>query len=168
MPADFHNRGSVEFLTSATYAQQAQASMQPQPIPGQEPLPFLPKLNFSAAATQQPSGAYINNPPTTPKFRPPSPLTSSHHQQPSPYAAVPQVAEYTQRHAPAHFFHHYHPQMSTLTPTHTTTQAFKPQFTGPQTPTQQPLHTTPTPLPQQATTPVVLRWVMEYEKPAKK
>jgi hypothetical protein len=171
--ADFHNthRNSVEFLTSAqhpSYAQQAQGSMQPQQsLQGQESLPpyVLPKLNFSTTTAQQPSGSYMTS-PSAPKFRPPSPITSSHQQAP-PYAAPQATEAYAPRHTPAHFFHHYHPQMPTVAPT---TQAFKPQYTGPQTPTphQQMAHTTPTSLPQQPTTPVVLRWVMEYEKPGKK
>eukprot|EP00026_Physarum_polycephalum_P008941 Phypoly_transcript_09048.p1 GENE.Phypoly_transcript_09048~~Phypoly_transcript_09048.p1 ORF type:complete len:421 (+),score=93.76 Phypoly_transcript_09048:136-1263(+) len=151
MPPEYHNnfRSSVEFLTQPphhpSYTQQLPS--QPQPPLNQESSPYvLPKLNFSPTP-QQPS---YTTQPSTPKFRPPSPITSS-HQQVSPYAAPAPQEGYSPRHAPSHFFHHYHPQMPT--------SSFKPSYLPPQQQQPQP---TSQPAPQQ---PVVLRWVMEYDKP---
>jgi hypothetical protein len=158
MPVEFHNncRTSVEFLTSAPphpYTQQTQ--LQPQHVTSQESLPYvLPKLNFSPTSSQQPS-PYINSPTT--KFRPPSPITSS-HQQPVSFNAP--VTDGFARHAPAHFFHHYHPQMHAST-------SFKTPYSQQQI-QQQPQSLPSQPPPQQSQPPMVLRWVMEYEKPVKK
>lgn len=155
MPPDYHNfRTSVEFLTSAPpYPQQTQIQ-QPQQPP-QEPVPYvLPKINFSPTTSQQPN-PYINS-PGTPKFRPPSPMTSSH--PPQTFAAP--AAEGFPRHAPAHFFHHYHPQLPAST-------TFK-SYPQPHQQLQQQQPHPPQVPSQQQTQPVVLRWVMEYDKPVNK
>ena len=170
MPSDYHNaRTSVEFLTSAPphpYTQQIQ--LQLQQSPSQESLPYvLPKLNFSPNAPQQQS-SYISSPSPV-KFRPPSPITSSH--QPASSFAAP-AADGFPRHTPAHFFHHYHPQLPASTSfksPYTQQQQLQAQQQQQQQSQQSsPSQQLPQQSPQQQAAPVVLRWVMEYEKPTKK
>lgn len=147
MPQDYHRRTSVEFLTQAQ--QQAQAQQE-----------YLPKINFSNGQSQTANTQYIQTSPPT-KFRPPSPITSS-HQQPYP----PQSDAYSR----AHLFH-YHSQVPNANYNNRMQYSASPQQT--MQVQSQPQMQQYQPLPQQqqqsvSSSPVVLRWVMEYDKPNKK
>lgn len=150
LPQEYSHRAGTDYLSSQpSYVQQPPTSTQDSHY-------VLPKLNFSSNNATQPTTSYMTSSP--PKFRPPSPINSSHqlqHQQPSYAPASPD--SYSR-----HYFHHYHPQLSSpATP-------YKMQYS------QQPQQSQQVAMPQQmiaqqsaSGAPVVLRWVMEYDKSKK-
>jgi hypothetical protein len=191
---DYHHRASVEFLTSMPHSFHMQQQHPPAPqqqAPQESSAGYvLPKINFSNG-----SQSSTNYPPSpSPKFRPPSPITSSHQQ--TPFAAPPPDAY--PRHMPSHYFHYLqqHPHQQLPPPANGGPSYAKVQYPPP-IPQQAPPSAPPPMLHQQSPqqlqqiqqmphqhhqhqqhsssssssqpqAPVVLRWVMEYDKPGKK